>query len=413
MVAVLVFFFDNSEPSALVAGAELSGQHESAVMWSGQQNLMLVGANLTQPPNASGPAIQAYQPVVLVDVAVSCAGAPNPRGSAAVQSMRSVYAKNLWTSGCSTIVRRPPPSQLDMRPCNRSDPYQHWVGAALIQGKGASSLSNVGASACISSRARKPIEVEGCTDDSPTFALSSLMQVSVRSGSGAAKAGSCLDVYADHQLSFYACHDHHVVDLAHQQFQIRAAGFGDKKTAIIEGVSLPGYCVAVSAPSVHSSVSARGKGQTWTLVNELASGADGVGGKTILPADVLYTDGTRRPNSELVDAIAVASGPSSDLVSRHVHWDESTFPSFERAGGEPVRGTADAILDCGARGDGHTDDHAALQMCLHRYVDVFLPKGHYRLSDTLELRPGSRLVGLSQVHSVLMPMSEDCLLYHI
>lgn len=73
------------------------------------------------------------------------------------------------------------------------------------------------------------------------------------------------------------------------------------------------------------------------------------------------------------------------------------FPSFERAD------VADVVRDCGATGDGLTDDTGAIQECLNRFPKVFLPKGLYRINRTLSMRAGTALVGLSQTHSVIAP----------
>ena len=48
----------------------------------------------------------------------------------------------------------------------------------------------------------------------------------------------------------------------------------------------------------------------------------------------------------------------------------------------------------GARGDGTTDDTAALQKAIEEHRTVYLPMGHYVVTDTLTLRPDSVLVGL-------------------
>jgi sugar lactone lactonase YvrE len=48
----------------------------------------------------------------------------------------------------------------------------------------------------------------------------------------------------------------------------------------------------------------------------------------------------------------------------------------------------------GARGDGTTDDTAALQEAIDGHRTVYLPMGRYVVSDTLALRPDSVLVGL-------------------
>lgn len=48
----------------------------------------------------------------------------------------------------------------------------------------------------------------------------------------------------------------------------------------------------------------------------------------------------------------------------------------------------------GVRGDGSTDDTAALQHALQTHRVLYLPTGQYRVSDTLRLRPDGVLIGL-------------------
>jgi len=56
-------------------------------------------------------------------------------------------------------------------------------------------------------------------------------------------------------------------------------------------------------------------------------------------------------------------------------------------------GWANAV-DLGAKGDGTTDDTAALQHAVDTQQIVYLPSGRYRLTDTLRLRPDTVLIGL-------------------
>ena len=100
--------------------------------------------------------------------------------------------------------------------------------------------------------------------------------------------------------------------------------------------------------------------------------------------DVLYNDGVRVAGGTITNmSVATTAVPPSDVLAQHNIWDEATFPNFEAAS------TANAISECGAKGDGVTDDHPALMECLRKHADVFLPKGYYRLSNTLELNPVS------------------------
>ncbi len=53
-----------------------------------------------------------------------------------------------------------------------------------------------------------------------------------------------------------------------------------------------------------------------------------------------------------------------------------------------------SVKDLGARGDGQTDDTAALQQAIASHRVLYFPMGHYVVSDTLKLKPGTVLIGL-------------------
>lgn len=53
-----------------------------------------------------------------------------------------------------------------------------------------------------------------------------------------------------------------------------------------------------------------------------------------------------------------------------------------------------SAADYGAKGDGETDDTQAIQRAIDENRTVFLPEGWYRITKTIKLKKGSRLIGL-------------------
>lgn len=87
--------------------------------------------------------------------------------------------------------------------------------------------------------------------------------------------------------------------------------------------------------------------------------------------------------------------PPGDLQTRHL-WSEN-FPGWEA--GE-MANVKDPPYN--AKGDGKTDDTAALQSAIDGNRLIFLPKGYYRITTTIKLRPGSKLIGVARHLSIIM-----------
>ncbi|TWT84029.1 Pectate lyase superfamily protein [Planctomycetes bacterium CA13] len=87
--------------------------------------------------------------------------------------------------------------------------------------------------------------------------------------------------------------------------------------------------------------------------------------------------------------------PPQDLTARHL-WSDS-FASFQNAKAINVKSPP-----YNAAGDGVTDDTSTLQKAIDEHEIVFLPKGYYRVTDTIRLRPSTKLIGVAQHLSNIM-----------
>ncbi|MCB9466618.1 MAG: hypothetical protein H6682_23175 [Candidatus Eisenbacteria bacterium] len=89
----------------------------------------------------------------------------------------------------------------------------------------------------------------------------------------------------------------------------------------------------------------------------------------------------------------VVPASAEELRARH-GWNGETFPGFE----DP---TVVNAKDLGAVGDGVADDTAALEAAIALHDRIFLPKGNYRITRTLELGPDTSFFGVAPMYSVL------------
>ena len=148
--------------------------------------------------------------------------------------------------------------------------------------------------------------------------------------------------------------------------------------------------------SRHPDLLAPSERNKTTRAVEVARGINTPNRGALAESDLIYVDGVRHLNRSITDTTRVTRVPA-DLISRRVLWDSRSFPSLETA--------TDAVQVCGAKGDGITDDTLSLQRCLDTHDQVLLPKGCFRISSTLTMRPGTALVGISQTHSVIAPLT--------
>ncbi|MDH7571044.1 MAG: glycosyl hydrolase family 28-related protein, partial [Armatimonadota bacterium] len=106
----------------------------------------------------------------------------------------------------------------------------------------------------------------------------------------------------------------------------------------------------------------------------------------------VYIDGRR---VERISDTVPGQAPPNDLQARHL--PEPDFPGFESVGAANVK-----AAPCGAKGDGRSDDTAAIQRAVDEHQVVFLPKGCYRITRPIRLRPDTRLIGAGQHLSLLV-----------
>jgi hypothetical protein len=103
---------------------------------------------------------------------------------------------------------------------------------------------------------------------------------------------------------------------------------------------------------------------------------------------VSYVDGRRIPSDVILKGEAGVA-PPADLQSRHV-WEGC--PAWDAPGVANVK-----AAPYNAKGNGNSDDTAALQKAIDENEVVFFPKGTYSVTKTLRLRPQSKLVGLRRL----------------
>lgn len=98
----------------------------------------------------------------------------------------------------------------------------------------------------------------------------------------------------------------------------------------------------------------------------------------------IYVNEKTRTNDLLETA---RMDPPQDLTSRHTWGDD--FPSWEDRNAINVKSESYKAV-----GDGVTDDTAAIQKAIDEHEIVYLPKGDYLVSRTLQLKPHTKLIGL-------------------
>lgn len=108
------------------------------------------------------------------------------------------------------------------------------------------------------------------------------------------------------------------------------------------------------------------------------------------PAEPVFIDGSIHGDSYR-DAEVGATPPQGFLATHRIPAD---FPTWE------TPGIVD-ITTLGAVGDGITDNWQILQNAVDEHEMLFIPKGTFMVSDTVELRPDTKIVGGHHSFSVI------------
>jgi hypothetical protein len=109
-----------------------------------------------------------------------------------------------------------------------------------------------------------------------------------------------------------------------------------------------------------------------------------------------WVDGVKT-TSPVFDIVNPYNGSvPSDLQTRHA-WTKP-FPSWQDSD------TANVKTAYGAKGDGVTDDTAAIQDAINHSSKVFLPRGKYLISKPLALKADTKLFGIGNVQTQVVPI---------
>ncbi len=147
------------------------------------------------------------------------------------------------------------------------------------------------------------------------------------------------------------------------------------KTRRTENLFFENTCVR-GAESIDSQGTSPASTTEWTRVRQFSTHT--AGGATLINGQVGSDQvALMEPSKEVPDI--------EELAARHY----GGTPSFEDE-------DAVSVKDFGAKGDGTTDDTEAFRKAIAASDTIFLPKGDYALSGTLQLRPNTHLFSLSR-----------------
>ncbi|HBE01324.1 MAG: hypothetical protein A2096_09080 [Spirochaetes bacterium GWF1_41_5] len=133
-----------------------------------------------------------------------------------------------------------------------------------------------------------------------------------------------------------------------------------------------------------------GKSQAWIKISEFALGNEVKSGENIFTAPV-YINSEKR--ASFPPAVSAAE-PPADLCSRHL-WNEN-FPLWDHPSAVNIKNPP-----YNAKGNSMSDDTAAIQKAVDENEMILIPKGYFRVSKTIKLKPNSKLIGIAHFFSVL------------
>jgi hypothetical protein len=141
------------------------------------------------------------------------------------------------------------------------------------------------------------------------------------------------------------------------------------------------YAQDINPPSYTTTFYDQALGKSTNLTNQYLS--------------PVYLDGVAKPGPYSAAPVTNAA-PPLDHLSQHrfasglVDWATPGTVNVKQA---PYY----------AKGDGVTDDTAAIQAALDQHQNVFIPRGMYRITETLHLAANSKLFGVSNSVTTLFP----------
>jgi hypothetical protein len=114
------------------------------------------------------------------------------------------------------------------------------------------------------------------------------------------------------------------------------------------------------------------------------------GGKVSAPSEMYSV----RTFSHGVDFAEIGALPKLETHFEAVPLATMSSPLASDLAPLPACDTWVNVRDLGAKGDGHSDDTAALENAIANHRAIYFPSGFYLVHDTLELRPDTVLIGL-------------------